>query len=591
MSSQGGQVVYTNKAHCRDCYRCLRVCPVKAIGMEDGQAYVVAERCISCGTCIRECPQGAKAFRNDVDQAARLIASGVPVGVSIAPSFASAFTEWERKCLPSALRRLGFAYVGETAIGAYYTAVRTRDIVEARPNSSHITTACPVVVNYIERYRPDLLPLMIPVVSPMLAHARRIKERLGNRSRVVFIGPCVAKKAEAERPENAGVVDCVLTFTELEEWFEREGVQLAQCEESHFDEEPEGDSRYFPLVGGILRTARMETDVLAPRIISASGFDELRESLEVLKPGGPPMIIEPLFCHQGCINGPVMPKRANAYTSRQVILSYAASARGRTPQPYTDTHGLDTRFTAQPVLDAEGVSEEQIRAILEQTGKASPENQLNCGACGYATCRDKAIAVVRGLAEPGMCIPYMRRLAEQRTDRIIETSPNGIVILDEHLRILSMNPAFRRYFMCSEAVCGRPISYLMDAEPFEQLATGKTDLIETTVKHARHNLVCHQIQYALREERQYVGIFVNITRTQADREKLDRLRTQTVAQAQQLLQHQVEMAQTIAGFLGESTAQSETLLERLMLLAGGSREADDGGKGNTDWIADTYTSK
>jgi len=254
-------------------------------------------------------------------------------------------------------------------------------------------------------------------------------------------------------------------------------------------------------------------------------------------------------------------------------------------------HGLDTRFAAQPVLDAEGVSEEQIRAVLEQTGKANPENQLNCGACGYATCRDKAIAVVRGMAEPGMCIPYMRRLAEQRTDRIIETSPNGIVILDEHLRILSMNPAFRRFFMCSEAVCGRPISYLMDAEPFEQLATGKTDLIETTVKHARHNLVCHQIQYALREERQYVGIFVNITRTQADREKLDRLRTQTVAQAQELLQHQVEMAQTIAGFLGESTAQSEMLLERLMLLAGGSRDGDEGGKRNTDWIADTYTSK
>ncbi len=637
MSSQTGQVVYTNKAHCRDCYRCLRFCPVKAIKMENGQAYVVAERCISCGTCIRECPQGAKAFRNDIEQAARLIASGGPVGASVAPSFAAAFGEWERKCIPSALRRLGFAYVGETAIGAFPVARRTRELVEAAPDRSHIATACPAVVSYVEHYHPEHLDLLVPVVSPMLMHARHIKERLGREAKVVFIGPCVAKKAEADRPENAGLVDCALTFVEMLEWLEREGVHLAQCEESRFDEEPEGDSRFFPLVGGSLRTAAMATDVLAPATVSVSGVEEVSEVLAGIGPGTPPLVIEPLFCRGGCINGPVMPGKGNVYERRHDVLQYALGAPGRPAAPMDNlqfancnlqSEGEDcklqiancklqigegaqaagkgpsegalstslnlprTRFVPKRVADAEGISEEQIRAVLEQTGKASPENQLNCGACGYASCRDKAIAVVRGMAEPGMCIPYMKRLAERRTDRIIETSPNGIVILDEHLQILGMNPAFRSFFMCSEAVLGRPISYLMDPDPFEQLASGRSELVETVVKHVRANLVCHQIHYSLREEKQYIGIFVNITKTQADKEKLDRLRTETAQQARELLQHQVEMAQTIARYLGESTAQSESLLDRLILLAGGeSGDGEANGKYGMEWVKSIYTSK
>lgn len=590
MITQTGQVVYTNKAHCRDCYRCLRVCPVKAIKMENGQAYVVAERCISCGTCIRECPQGAKAFRHDIEHAVRLIATGQPVGVSIAPSFAAAFSEWERKCLPSALRRLGFAYVGETAIGAYHVARQTRDYVAAHPDRSHICTACPAVVTYIERYEPDKLDLMVPVVSPMLAHARHIKEKLGADSKVVFIGPCVAKKTEAERREHAGLVDCVLTFVELLEWLQREGINPSQCEESRFDEEPEGDARYFPLVGGSLRTAAMDTDLLASRVLGASGVEEVRQALAGLD-AGEPRILEPLFCHQGCINGPVMPGKGNVYQRRQGVLHYAGATPGRAPHSQPNPTALQTRFAPRAVTDAASVTEEQIREVLEQTGKASPENQLNCGTCGYPTCRDKAIAVVLGMAEPGMCLPYMRRLAERRTDRIIETSPNGIVILDDQLRIISMNPTFRRFFMCSEAVCGRPISYLMDPDPFEQLVSGNTDLVEKTVKHARLNLVCHQIHYVLREDRQYVGIFVNITKTQADKEKLDRLRMQTAAQARELLQHQVEMAQTIAQFLGESTAQSEAVLDQLISLAGGGNETDEGGKYGMEWIKDIYTSK
>lgn len=194
------------------------------------------------------------------------------------------------------------------------------------------------------------------------------------------------------------------------------------------------------------------------------------------------------------------------------------------------------------------------------------------------------------MAEPEMCLPFMRRRAEQRTDRIMETSPNGIVILDERLNIISMNPAFRRYFMCSEAVCGRRISYLMDPDLFEKLAAGATELTETVVRHDKYSLVCHEILYALRDERLYVGIFVNITNNRANQEQLSKLRAQTLIQAQELLDHQLAMAQKVTQFLGESAAQGEVLVEHLRQLAT-DEDSRGGGREDKQWLRDAYMSK
>ena len=283
-----GQVIYTNKAQCRDCYRCVRVCPVKAIRMHEGQAAVVEERCIRCGTCVRECPQKAKSVRNDLVRAIALLASGVRVAVSVAPSFASVFSGWRQQRLPSALRRLGFCHVGETAVGAYQVACQTAAIAAARPDFSMICSACPAVARYVELYRPALVPNLAPVVSPMLAHAEHLKKRLGKDIKVVFIGPCVAKKAEAERPEHDGLVDVVLTFDELAEWLQREGIDLSACEESSFDEEPRGDARLFPLEGGCVRTAGWTTDLLAGDVVVASGYEEVGTALDGLGELGAP---------------------------------------------------------------------------------------------------------------------------------------------------------------------------------------------------------------------------------------------------------------------------------------------------------------
>ncbi len=587
-----GQVVFTNKARCRDCYRCVRVCPVKAIRMHGEQAFVVQDRCISCGTCIRECPQGAKSFRNDVERASQILASGSIVAASVAPSFAAVFSEWEQKRLASALRKLGFEYVAETAIGAYQVAKQTAQYIRQNPDRPHVCTACPAVVRFVERYQPELVEHLVPVVSPMIAHARIIKHRLGSETKVIFIGPCVAKKAEAEKVENAGIVDCVITFTELAEWLKQQDVNLAVLEESSFDQQPEGEARFFPLVGGSMRTASMDTDLLAPRAISVSGFLDVRESLENLQHHKTDQVIEPLFCAQGCINGPAIPIERNIFERRKDTIAYAVSNPGKKTLQPTDELPLTTQFKAYQPENPEIISEEEIRKVLEKTGKSRPEAQLNCGACGYSSCREKAIAVIRGMAEVEMCIPYMKHLAEQRTDRIIETSPNGIVILDDRLNIISMNPAFRRFFMCSEAVCGKRISYLMDPDPFERLASGDENLIETIVKHERYNLVCHQILYPLREEHQYVGIFVNITHSQASQRKLDELRAQTIMQAKELMEHQISMAQKIGQFLGESTARGESLVENLMRLAEeGAESSNASGKNGKNWLWDMYTSK
>lgn len=586
------EVVSTNKARCRDCFRCVRYCPVKAIRMHEGQASIDSSRCLACGTCVRQCPQGAKSFRNDVSLARALLAEGGRVLCSVAPSFAAVFPGWKAGRLPSALRRLGFAHVSETGIGAEIVGEYTAEVAAESGSRACICSSCPAVVRYVERYRPELLGSLAPVVSPMIAHARWLRRRFGPDVRVVFVGPCVAKKAEAQRPEYQGEVDCVLTFQELSAWIDQEGIDLAACEESQFDAMAGPLGRTFALEGGCLRAAENGDDgSFLRRPLALSGFENICDALDGLSRPVEPLLLEPLFCPQGCVGGPGMIGAGGLVARRLALLQHAeAAARSPAGRPAA---GKAERIEADlpraacraefrclmPPEEREG-DENLLRATLERLGKADPADQLDCGACGYASCRDKALAVLRGMAEPEMCLPQMRRLAEQRVDRIIETSPNGIVIVDQQLRILHMNPAFRRFFKCTDTLCGRPISLLMDPEPFERLASGRDDRIERTIEHPKYGLVCHQIMYTLPHEGQHVGIFVNTTHLQASRRQLDELRAQTIRQARELLQQQMTMAETIAVCLGENTARAEALLDKLMAAAESSGRQRVGAAGD-----------
>lgn len=558
-------VVYTSRARCRDCYRCVRVCPAEAIKMLQGQAQVLPDRCIACGTCIVNCPQHAKEYRAELGKVLDLLSSGNHVSVSIAPSFVSYYEEWAHRRLPSALRMAGFRYTGETAAGAWHSAQATLDYIQAHPVQHHICTACPAVVNYVLHRRPQLAAMLVPVASPMRFHAGQIKDKI-HGTKVVFVGPCVAKKDEASWSSAKDEIDAVLTFEELNDLFKIKEIDLERCEESSFDEPVAGHARLFPLEGGLLRTAGLDDNLLSTRTLAVSGYREVSQALDAMMLSNEPMILEPLFCKNGCIAGPSFSNKGNFVKGRQSILHYSRLHPGLETREWAG-HPFNG-FEAPVKHIRNEYSEDQIREVMQKTGKHSIQDELNCTACGYSSCRHKAIAVLDGLAELQMCMPFMRRMAENRFETIIARDPNGIVLLSEDLSILHMNPAFKRMFSCSDALNGRKISYLIDPDCFEKLSGGHEEVKRGVMHFPSYNLICHVVAYSLPEEKQYAGVFVDITDRQMSKEKLDELKSETLLNAQELVDHQIGLAQEMAKFLGEHTAKGELLLKRLVEAIG-----------------------
>ena len=585
------QILYTNKAHCRDCYRCLRHCPVDAIKMNNGQAFVQIEKCILCGRCLKECPQNAKQFRRDLEVVKDLLKENINVAVSIAPSFPAIFEEWQLNRVPSLLRKLGFSFVTETAEAAYYTAVETQTLFKNKEKGLCLSTSCPSFVDYIEKYSTDNIESLTPIVSPMIAHARLIKKKLGEETKIVFIGPCLAKKAEAERKEFSGLIDVALTFTELLEWIDEEKIDLKQFEPSEFDSEVFGVARLFPLTGGMTKTAELETDNLNASVYSMSGIERIKDSIRSFQNTETKIFIEPLICPSGCVNGPGLPLAKNIYTRKEKIIHHTRSLlkTESNSSPSTCTVDLNRRFNYSNEIQKPEFSETQIREVLGETGKINREDQLNCAACGYSSCIENAKAILMGMVESESCIPYMRRLAEQRTDKIIESSPNGIVILNKNLDIIHMNPAFKKFFMCTNSIIGKRISYLMDPEPFVNVKESEVKNIKITQHHSNYGITCHQLIYKMPEEDQYIGIFVDISENIINVEKLDTLRKDTINKAEELLEHQIEMAQQLAKLLGESTAKGESLVENLLKITQDEKMQNYSRKKN--WLWDTRTSK
>lgn len=566
-------IIYTNKARCRDCYRCLRACPVKAIKIENNQASIEENLCIACGTCIRECPQKAKTYRHDTESVFERLEGKDKVVLSLAPSILSLFSQWELMRLPSACRALGFDYVGLTSVGAQATAWFTAQHIQKNPDQLTICSACPAVVNWIEHYHPQFVPALVPVLSPMIAHAKHLKTRLGSQTTVVFAGPCIAKKAEAERDSVVGYVDFVLTFEELISMLEAKNIALSECEDSSFDDPDLTDARYFPLAGGLFQTAGISTDLLDDRYVALSGFQSLDAFLSSQNLASR-MVIEPLFCTEGCVNGPAFPSTHTFFERKNQLLNAIKKSPSHQVSPNAiqfqteDKAFYQTSFLPQDVsIHETEFTPEAIQTVLTQTGKLTPEDQLNCGACGYTSCHDKAIAVLRHMAEPQMCIPYMRKLAEKRTDLIIETSPNGIVILDKQLEVVGINPAFKSFFNCTDAVIGKKIATIIDPEPFEKLTSGQLAIVDETVSYPESKMICHLLCYALPQENQFVGIFVNMTHLRNTQAEITTIKTKTIERSLELLDHQISMAQKIAKLLGENTAIGEELVQNLLKLS------------------------
>jgi len=510
-----------------------------------------------------------------------MIADDGTVIASIAPSYVAAFPDYGGGLFAALLKKLGFTMVTETAVGAEMVARETARLVDEEPHA-HVASACPALVDMIVKYHASAVGNIAPVVSPMVAHARYLKGRYGEEARVVFIGPCPAKKAEAELPDVAGAVDAVLTFEELRTWVDSSQVRKDQLRSADIDDILASLARLFPLEGGLAEAASMGPDLLRQDFVAISGSVEVEEMLENLKNGSTVRLFEALFCPGGCINGACFGDGKDVFRRRNYVLQHQKRAARPTDEADYAAAMEQTdlrRAVSENPIDRPQISEDEIRAVLARTGKTEPEDELNCGACGYHSCRDNAIAVLTGMAEHNMCIPWMRKVAERKTDQIIDNSPNGIVIVDSSLRIVDFNTAFAGLFSCGPGIVGKPLSTLMDPGDFEKVLARSVDrIVNKDVSFPAYHVSASMNVYRLEDEEMVVGILANVNKGTGGLSRLDHIRQETLSHAEEVIQKQMLMAQEIASILGETTSETRVLLRKLTELM---KESEENGHGST----------
>ncbi|MBK8882286.1 MAG: 4Fe-4S dicluster domain-containing protein [Bacteroidales bacterium] len=399
-------LVYTIKELCRTCYTCVRECPARAIRIVGGQAEVIDERCIACGNCTKVCSQGAKVFLNTTDRVARLLVNEPKVAAIVAPSFPAEFSEiTDHKVLTGMIKALGFKYVAEVSFGADLVADRYKKLVSESKNF-YISSDCPSIVNYVKFYHPGLVDNLAPIVSPMVAMSRVIREKYGQDTRIVFIGPCIAKKAESTE------IDEAITYTELRDMLSERGINPDNTQKVDFDPPIGGRGAIFPVARGLLQTARISDNAITGDIIAAEGRIDFQGALKEFEAGLIKNQHMELLCCEGCIMGPGLSKNGKQYNRRSLVSSYAISKK-----EYIDSEVWQRSFDEFADLDLsvhfkpddhriEELDEQEVNEVLVKMGEKTKKDQLDCGACGYESCIEHAIAIKKGLAEVEMCLPY-----------------------------------------------------------------------------------------------------------------------------------------------------------------------------------------
>ncbi|MFO7820940.1 MAG: [Fe-Fe] hydrogenase large subunit C-terminal domain-containing protein [Lentisphaeria bacterium] len=411
--SANKELVTTISERCRVCYTCVRECPAKAIRIADGQAQVIPERCIGCGNCVRVCSQQAKQVLDGIDATRQMIEGGKPTAAIIAPSFPAEFPDIEYQQVIGMLKTLGFDSVHEVAFGADLVAREYRRLLKNSEDSSYIATSCPAVVAYVERYSPEIAPKLAPIVSPMIAAARTLRELAEDELQIVFIGPCIAKKGEAASRNIAEEIDEVLTFAELQQMLDAANLNLetASGEAADFDPPYAGTGALFPISRGLLQAAGIEEDLLTGEVVATDGRTNFVEAIKEFEQGHLDARLLEVLCCNGCIMGAGMtcstPKFSRrGAVSRFVRERYAESDRERWQQNMQKL--ADLNLHREFMVDDQRIpfpSEDDLKEIMQRMGKFEPQDELNCGACGYETCREHAVAIFKGLAENEMCLP------------------------------------------------------------------------------------------------------------------------------------------------------------------------------------------
>ncbi|MBQ9112765.1 MAG: PAS domain-containing protein [Clostridia bacterium] len=543
------------KSNCKNCYKCIRYCPVKAIRFSGNQAHIIGNECILCGHCFVVCPQNAKEIVDETEKVRVFLQSGDPVIVSLAPSFVANYDGVGIGAMKKALKRLGFYDVEETAVGATIVKTEYERMLREDERDIIITSCCHSVNLLIQKYFPAELEYLADVLSPMQAHCADIKKRYPN-AKTVFIGPCVAKKDEAEY--YGDIVDAVLTFEELTNWLKNERIEL----EREMDSNEESRARFFPTTGGILKT--MAQDAPGFTYMALDGVENCISALKDIESGRiHKCFIEMSACVGSCIGGPVMEKyHCSPVKDYMSVASFAGTRDFNVDQPRS--YELRKHFTyiehklPQP-------SETEIANVLRQMGKFKPADELNCGSCGYSSCREKAIAICQGKAESSMCLPFLKDKAESFSDTIVKNTPNGLIVLNEDLEVQQINTAARKIMNIRAAsdVLGEPVVRILDPTAFLQVKNSGRSIRDQRVYLAEYKRYVEQTVVYDKDSRMLVGIMRDVTDEEAEKEKKENISRQTVEVADKVVEKQMRIVQEIASLLGETAAETKIALTKL----------------------------
>ena len=544
------------KSNCKNCYKCIRHCPVKAIRFSGNQAHIIGNECILCGQCFVVCPQNAKEIVDETEKVKVFLQSGDPVIVSLAPSFIANYDGVGINGMRKALKQLGFYDVEETAIGATIVKTEYERMLKEDERDVIITSCCHSINLLIQKHYPQALEYLADVVSPMQAHCKDIKSRFPN-ARTVFVGPCVAKKDEAEHYE--GIVDAVLTFEELTEWFKSENI----VPEKEMDNDICSRARFFPTTGGILKT--MAQDIPGYTYLALDGVENCIAALKDIIDGKVhKCFIEMSACVGSCVGGPVMEKyhRTSAVKDYIAISEYAGTKDFEVSQPKAIELKKSFSYIEQR---SQMPSDMEIMNILRQMGKFKPAHELNCGSCGYNTCREKAIAIIQGKAEISMCLPFLKDKAESFSDIIVNNTPNGLIVLNEQLEVQQINKAARDIMNIRSAndILGDQVIRILDPKVFMDVLRTGHNVRDERVYLAEYKRFVEQSVVYDKESHLLVAIMRDITDEQNEREKKENISRQTIEVADKVVDKQMRIVQEIASLLGETAAETKIALAKL----------------------------
>lgn len=543
------------KSNCKNCYKCIRHCPVKSIRFSANQAHIIGNECILCGQCFVVCPQNAKEISSELEKTRVLIQSGAPVYVSLAPSFIANYEGVGIGAMEQALKQLGFAAVEETAIGATIVKNQYEKLLKDEHRDIVITSCCHSVNLLIQKYFPDELKYLADVVSPMQAHALDIKRRVPE-AKVVFVGPCVAKKDEAEHYE--GIVDAVLTFEELTEWLASERIKL----QADVDENDNSRARFFPTTGGILKT--LSEQLPEYNYIAIDGIENCMAALRDIESGNVhKCFLEMSACVGSCVGGPVMEKyHRSPVRDYMAVANYAGTKDfDVTPLGEVDIHKQFEVIAHKLPMPSEG----EIREIMHRMGKNKPSDELNCGSCGYNTCREKAIAIYQGKAEISMCLPFLEQKAEGFSDAIVKNTPNGLIVLNDNLEVQQINAAAMKIVNLRNDgdILGDQVVRILDPIHYmkvrdtHQSIVNQRDYLAEYGKYVEQTILYDQSGHLI------IGIMRDVTEEVAAQERKDRVNRQTIEITDKVVDKQMRIVQEIASLLGETAAETKVALTKL----------------------------